>query len=92
MLQECCQSGRHIPVFRDTLTYLIKFQNQQALAEPRLFTANTSDRKTNMLRQAFERGRNPLVRGVGVQDPTAVSLLQNWLQRRLASVQAHTTA
>ena len=70
--QEACSSKR-IPVFQDCISYLIKSKGQRAaFCVHGLFDLQVSDRKVQLLRQAFQSGRNPL-RMLTLQDPRLVS-------------------
>lgn len=65
-------------VARDLLKYLVAH-----MAVPELFTCEKSHlvvKKIKLLKLAYQNGRNPLQRGVGLQDPRVVAgLLLEWL-------------
>ncbi|DBA92584.1 TPA: Fes/CIP4 y domain [Trebouxia sp. C0004] len=80
-LKELCSTSK-IPVFGDCISFLIKPTDgkKPAYCLEGLFKSASTDRKVNLLRQAYQLGRNPL-RMLSLQDPFAVAgLLQAWLK------------
>jgi hypothetical protein len=73
-VQELCSTSK-IPVFRDCISFLTKPRDgkKPAYCLEGLFKSASTDRKVNLLRQAYQLGRNPL-RMLALQDPFAVSL------------------
>lgn len=72
-VQELCSTSK-IPVFRDCISFLTKPRDGEkpAYCLESLFKSASTDRKVNLLRQAYQLGRNPL-RMLSLQDPFAVS-------------------
>ena len=70
--QELCAAPR-VPVFRDCISYLTitRHGERAAFCVPGLFETPVSDRKVQLLRQAYQLGRNPL-RMLSLQDPRSV--------------------
>ena len=83
-VQELCSTSK-IPVFRDCISFLTKPRDgkKPAYCLEGLFKSASTDRKVNLLRQAYQLGRNPL-RMLSLQDPFAVRLtLRALMQVRL---------
>ena len=76
VVQDVCRCGR-IPVYRDCISLLTKARDgeQPAYCLEGLFKSQVTDRKVQLLRQAYQLGRNPLRVLSGLQDPYAVSLV-----------------
>ena len=72
-MQEVCRCSR-VPVYRDCISFLTKARHgeQAAYCLEGLFKSCVTDRKVQLLRQAYQLGRNPLRMLVGLQDPYAV--------------------
>ena len=75
-LQDVCRCKR-VPVYRDCISFLTKTRDseQAAYCLEGLFKSAVTDRKVQLLRQAYQLGRNPLRMLVGLQDPYAVRVL-----------------
>ncbi|KAL3137310.1 hypothetical protein ABBQ32_006850 [Trebouxia sp. C0010 RCD-2024] len=81
-LKDVCRCNR-IPVYRDCISLLTKARDgeQPAYCLEGLFKSQVTGRKVQLLRQAYQLGRNPLRMLSGRQDPYAVAgLLQAWLR------------
>ena len=64
---------RRVPVFRDCISFLTRPRDgkRAAYCLEGLFKSGTTGTKVQLLRQAYQLGRNPL-RMLGLQDPYAV--------------------
>lgn len=71
-MQELCAGGK-IPVFTDCISFLTKARHREraAFCVPGLFELPVSDKKVQLLRKAYQLGRNPL-QMLTLQDPRAV--------------------
>ena len=74
-MQDVCSCNR-IPVFRDCISFLTRARDgeQAGYCLKGLFRSSVTDRKVQLLRQAYQLGRNPLRMLVGLQDPYAVRI------------------
>ena len=75
-VQDVC-GCRKVPVYQDCVSFLTKPRGDRKIAYclEGLFKSSISDKKVQLLRQAYQLGRNPLKMLVGLQDPYAVSLI-----------------
>ena len=75
-MQDVCRCNK-VPVYKDCISFLTKAPHgkQAAYCLEGLFKSSVTDRKVQLLRQAYQLGRNPLRMLVGLQDPYAVKTL-----------------